>query len=148
MVDALVVGREYSSIFNESRITGSSLRSETDDIRDDRTEGPDDDSESAAVLGEGLMDLGVDRNCDDGTEDTDEKCSWNLEGDPSGVCGRMPGVGHGDGGRGTSGGGCRGNGGGPCWILRCRKAGLPKPPVPDRCLPVASLPLGRSPSEA
>ena len=141
-MDALVVGREYSSIFNESRITGSPLRPETDDICDDRAEGAEDDSESATVLGEGLVDGGVARNCDDGTEDTDEKCSWNFEGDPIGVRGRALEVGHGDGGRGTSGGGCRGDGGGPCWILRCRKAELPMPVVPDRCLPAATFPFG------
>lgn len=142
-MDVLVVGREYSSAFAESRVAGSSLRPEIDDICDDRTESPEDDSDSATVLGEGLMDGGVERICDDGTEDTDAKCSWNFEGGPIGVRGRVLGAGQGDGGRGTSGGGCRGDGGGPCWILRCRKAGvLPKPVVPDRCLPVASLPLG------
>lgn len=145
MADALVVGREYSSALNESRMAGSSLRPETDDTCDDRTEGPEDDSESVAVLGEGLMDVGVDRNCDNGTEDTDEKCSWNFEGGPIGVRGRGLRAGRGEGGRGTSGGGCCGDGGGPCWILRWRKAGvLPKPAetaVTDRCLPVNSLPL-------
>lgn len=109
---------------------------------DDRREGPEDDPDSVAVLGEGLIDVDVDRTCDNGTEDTDERCSWNFEGGPIGV-GRVLGAGQGDGGRGISGGGCRGDGGGPCWILRCRKAGVPpKPAVPDRCLPLTSLPVG------
>jgi len=114
VVEVLVVGREYSSVFNESQIAGSRLRPEADDICDDLIEGPEDDSESVAELGEGLIEAGVDRTRDDGTEDTDEKCSWNFEGEPMGVRGRVLGVGHGDGGRGTSGGGCRGDGGGPC----------------------------------
>lgn len=107
----LVVGREYSGTFAKSRITGSSLRPEIDDMCDDRSEGPEDDSESAIVLGEGLKDIGVDKT---GTEDTDEKCSWNFEGDPIGVRGRVLAVRHGEGGRGASGGGSRGDGGGPC----------------------------------
>lgn len=98
------------------------------------------------MLGEGLIDVGVDRACDNGTEEMDEKCSWNFEGDPIGVRGCIFGARPGDGGRGASGGGCRGDGGRPCWILRCRKAGvLPKPTerlVPNRCFPVTSLPLG------
>jgi hypothetical protein len=144
MVDMLVVGREYAVTLAESRIAGSSLRPETDEACDDRTDGPEDDSESAAVLGEGLMDMGIERACDDGTEDTDEKCSWNFEGTLIGVRGCMLGVGQGDGGNGASGGGCRGDGGGPCCILRCRNAGvLPVGiAVLDRCLPLASLPLG------
>lgn len=147
-MDALVVGREYSGTFIKSRVAGSSLRHETDDICDDRREGLEDDSDSASVLGEGLTDVGVDKVCDDGMEDTDEKCSWNFEGEPIGVRGRALGVGQGEAGKGRSGGGWRGDGGGPCCIFRWRKAGvLPKRAVPDRCLPVVSLPLVWSPSE-
>ena len=111
MVDALVGGRKCSGTFNSR--TGSSLRPETDDIYDDRIDGPEDDSESVTVLSEGLIDVGVDRASDSGTEDTDEKCSWNLEG-ATGVRGRVLGAGDGEGGKGVSGGGRRGDGGGPC----------------------------------
>lgn len=67
----------------------------------ERTDGPDEEPDPLRVRR-----AGVGRPIDD----TDDKCSWNFEGNAGGCIGRAFGT----CGRGESGGGCRGDPCAPC----------------------------------
>lgn len=95
------------------------------------TDGPDPEEDPEQLgAGDPVADAAPDADADDidndvdperegaarpPTEDTDEKCSWNLDGETSAprmrpylIIGAGTGERSGAGGRGTSGGGCRG----------------------------------------